>query len=89
MKFSLPPDYQRFVEQLVGEGGYRSADEVVRDSLDLLRAQAQYRQTRFARLKEDVEAGMKQIRRGEVAPVDPLAILEEVEREFTRAKTKR
>jgi len=88
MKFSLPPDYQRFVEQLVGEGGYRSADEVVCDSLDLLRAQAQYRQVRFARLKQDVDAAIQQIRNGEVLRANPLAIFEEIENEPIGSKSR-
>jgi putative addiction module CopG family antidote len=87
MTVSLPLDYQRFVERLVNAGSYRSADEVVCDSLDLLRAQEVYRQERFAHLKRQVDAGIEQMRLGEVTPADPLALLNEVEQEFAESAT--
>ena len=37
MKVSLSPEVQRLIEEKVGTGRYRSADEVVREGLELLR----------------------------------------------------
>lgn len=36
MKISLSPELQRLIEEKVGSGRYRSADEVVRQGLELL-----------------------------------------------------
>lgn len=82
MTVSLPPEYQRFVEQLVGRGEYQTADDVVCDSLDLLRAQTEYRRHRLERARKDVDAGVEQMRQGRVSPADPVALLDEVEKEF-------
>lgn len=82
MTVTLPPDYQRFVEELVGGGGYRSPADVVCDGLELLRAQTVYRQQRLAELRQQVEVGLEQMRRGQVSPADPMKLLDEVEQEF-------
>ncbi|HKB06322.1 MAG TPA: type II toxin-antitoxin system ParD family antitoxin [Gemmataceae bacterium] len=82
MTITLPPDYQRFIEQLVGEGGYQSAADVVCDGLELLRAQTVYRQQRLAELRRQVEVGLAQMRCGQVSPADPMKLLDEVEQEF-------
>ncbi len=37
MKISLSPDVERLIAERVGSGRYHSADEVVREGLDLLR----------------------------------------------------
>jgi antitoxin ParD1/3/4 len=79
---TLPPDYQRFIERLVGEGGYRSATDVVCDGLELLRAQTVYRQQRLAELRQEVEVGLEQMRCGQVSPADPMKLLDEVEQEL-------
>lgn len=83
MTVTLPLEDQQFIEQLLGGGEYRTPADVIRDGLDLLRAQATYRMQRFARLKQDIDVGLEDMRQGRVAPFDPMAILEEVEREFT------
>jgi antitoxin ParD1/3/4 len=82
MTVQLPPTYEQFVAEMLGTGGYRSPADVICDGLDLLRAQAAYRQHRLTQLREQVEVGLEQMRRGEVSPADPMKLLEEVEQEF-------
>lgn len=82
MNVQLPPNYEQFVTEMLGTGGYRSPADVICDGLDLLRAQAVYRERRLAQLREQVEIGLEQMRRGEVSPADPMKLLEEVEQEF-------
>jgi antitoxin ParD1/3/4 len=89
MTVSLPPEYQRFVEQLVGRGEYQTADDVVCDSLDLLRAQSAYRQQRLDRVRRDVDAGIEQMKQGRVSSVDPMSLLEELEMEQPSANEDR
>lgn len=82
MTVQLPRNYEQFVAEMLGTGGYRSPADVICDGLDLLRAQAVYRQHRLAQLREQVEAGLEQMRSGNVSEVDPMKLLEEVEHEF-------
>jgi antitoxin ParD1/3/4 len=84
MTVQLPPNYEQFVAEMLGSGGYRSPADVICDGLDLLRAQATYRQHRLAQLREQVEAGLEQMRAGKVSEVDPMELLEEVEQEFAK-----
>jgi antitoxin ParD1/3/4 len=83
MTVQLPANYEQFVAEMLGTGSYQSPAEVICDGLDLLRAQVVYRQQRLAQLREQVELGMEQMRKGQVSPADPMELLEEVEREFT------
>ena len=82
MTVTVPPEYQKFVEQLVGAGAYDTPADVLRDSLELLRAQTANQVRRFERLKQAVEVGLEDMRQGRVSPADPMALLEEVEQEF-------
>ncbi len=84
MTVQLPPNYERFVAEMLGAGGYQSPADVICDGLDLLRAQAVYRQRRLAHLREQVEIGLEQMRKGQVSPADPMELLDEVEREFAK-----
>ena len=84
MTVQLPANYERFVSEMLGTGTYRSPTDVICDGLDLLRAQAVYRERRLAQLREQVEAGLEQMRAGNVSEVDPMELLEEVEREFAK-----
>lgn len=82
MTVQLPPNYEKFVSEMLGTGGYRSPAEVICDGLDLLRAQAVYRQHRLGQVREQVEIGLEQMRVGSVSEVDPMKLLEGVEQEF-------
>jgi antitoxin ParD1/3/4 len=90
MTITIPADYQRFVEQLVGKGGYDHPGEVICDGLDLLRAQTIYRDQKLAELRAQVDIGVQQMKRGEVVEVDPMKVFEEIDQEFkAKARAKR
>jgi antitoxin ParD1/3/4 len=82
MTVQLPASYEQFVAEMLGTGGYQSPADVICDGLDLLRAQAAYRQRRLEQLREQVNVGLEQMRQGKVSPADPMKVLEEVEQEF-------
>jgi len=82
MNVLIPAEYQKFVDQLVGEGEYDSPVDVLCDSLELLRAQSEYRHRRHAHLKKLVDEGVEQMKAGRVSPVDPMKIFEEVDEEY-------
>ncbi len=54
MTVSLPPELERFTRALVESGRYRSAADVVRDSLRLLEA----RETQAAGLRQQIQDGI-------------------------------
>jgi putative addiction module CopG family antidote len=88
MTVTVPPEYQQFVERLVGAGAYDNPADILRDGLELLRAQTVNQMRRFARLKQSVEVGLEDMRQGRAAPFDPMALLDEVEAEFQREVTR-
>ena len=59
MPSSLPPELQHFVEQELTTGKYQSADELIREGLELLR------ERKLHELRRDLDAGLDQLDRGD------------------------
>jgi antitoxin ParD1/3/4 len=59
MSSPLPPDLETFVQHEVASGNYPSPEEVISDGLRLLR------ERKLFELRQDVDAGLSQIERGE------------------------
>jgi putative addiction module CopG family antidote len=60
MTVTLPAVFESFVSQKVASGCYGSAEEVVADSLDLLKHQERWKRAASAKIEEglrDLEAG--------------------------------
>ena len=55
MSIALPPDVQRFVDDEVASGAYKSADDLITTAVELLRQH----QANLARLKTDIEDGLQ------------------------------
>jgi len=55
MSIALPPDVQKFVEQEVASGAYKSPDDLITAAVELLRQH----QSRLAQLKTDIEEGLQ------------------------------
>ena len=70
MNISIPESLRAFVEAQVRERGYNSASEYVRE---LIR-DARERTTREAELKELVQLGLEQLRRGESLELDDTSL---------------
>lgn len=64
--FTIPSELEQFVDQEVASGKYRSADEVVSQSLRLL----QERERKLEALKADIQVGLDELDRGEGLPLD-------------------
>jgi antitoxin ParD1/3/4 len=71
---SLPPDLESFVQAKVQSGVYPTENEVVREALRLLRERDRIREIRLAELRHEIELGLEDSRRGDVAPLDIEAI---------------
>jgi antitoxin ParD1/3/4 len=67
LNISLTPELASLVEAKVSSGMYRSASEVVRDGLLLLREQDNVHAMRLEELKKETAVGTDQLNRGEVS----------------------
>ena len=66
MTATLTAEQEKFVAEQLAGGHYRSATDVIAQSLGMLRAQEEFIRSHAAELREKIAAGMEQIRRGEV-----------------------
>jgi antitoxin ParD1/3/4 len=55
----IPPEFEEFVQNELASGHYHSAEEVVAEGLRLLREHKLYE------LRKEIDAGLRQIERGE------------------------
>ena len=64
MTVTLTAEQEWFVGEQLKSGHYRSASDVVAQSLGMLRAQEEFIRTNTAELREKIASGLEQIRRG-------------------------
>ena len=82
MKVTLPPELEQFIAEQLKSGCYRSADDVVAQSLGMLRAQEEFVTAHTAELREKVNEGMESMRRGEL--VDGPAAIQSLRKKLKR-----
>jgi len=80
MNVSLTPELEKLVNERVRSGMYSSASEVVREALRLLNDQEELRRRKLEDLRKEIQIGIAQADRGEVAPLN----LEEMKRRLKR-----
>jgi antitoxin ParD1/3/4 len=65
MTVTLTPEQEKFVTEQIQSGHYRSAADVVSQSLGMLSAQENFIRENVSELREKIAVGMEQIKRGE------------------------
>ncbi len=70
MNVSLTPELEQLIHKKVETGRYLSASEVVREALRLLEERDKLQAIRFEEVKREIQIGVDQANRGEVAPLD-------------------
>jgi antitoxin ParD1/3/4 len=75
MSITLPPDIEEFVSQELEHGTYASADELLRDAVQLLRSRHQ----QAGELKKLIDDGVAQLDRGEYSDYDETTLRERFE----------
>lgn len=65
MNLNLTIDQEKFIADRVRSKGYPSPEGVVEEGLRLIQAKEEYEQ-RLAELRQKIDVGLEQIRRGEV-----------------------
>lgn len=78
MNVSLDSELERLIHDKVNSGLYPSASEVVREALELLDERDKLRVSRLERIRKEVELGIDQADRGEVAPLDIRSTLDQI-----------
>ena len=68
MNVRLSAEAEQFVRQQVDSGRYESTQEVIRDSLRLLREKTLVEEQRRIKLVEDIAEGLAELDRGEGLP---------------------
>ena len=68
MDVSLTPEMARLVKAKMRTGLYRSADEVVREALQLLKDRDTEKERQLAELRQKIEVGWEQAERGDLLP---------------------
>jgi antitoxin ParD1/3/4 len=66
MTVTLPPELEQFVAEQLKTGHYRSADDVITQSLGILRAQETFIESHQSELREKIAVGLDQIKKGQV-----------------------
>jgi antitoxin ParD1/3/4 len=66
LNVSLTPRHERFIADRVASGKYQSSSEVVREGLRLLEEQEERRQALRDEVRQMIEVGIQEARRGEV-----------------------
>jgi antitoxin ParD1/3/4 len=88
MNVSLTPQLEDLVRKKVDSGQYTSASEVVREALRLLDAFESVRSSALAKLREDVNAGWKDVEEGRVSDFDPEDVKRRGREKLARTKGK-
>jgi antitoxin ParD1/3/4 len=80
MTITLPTELERFVSEQVARGNYPSPVDVIRVGLELLYEQQMIDQWPIEELRREIDIGIAEADRGELAPFDPIASLAGVRR---------
>jgi|GEM_PF-600634 len=66
MTVTLTAEQEQFIAEQLKDGHYRSASDVIGQSLGMLRAQEEFVRSNTAELREKIAVGLEQIKRGDV-----------------------
>ena len=66
MTFTIPSEFEGFIEHAVASGRYRSEAELFADALRLLRDH----ERKWDSLRDDIESGLSELDRGEKTVLD-------------------
>ena len=64
MTVTLTAEQEQFIAEQLNDGHYRSASDVIAQSLGMLRAQEEFIRTNTAELREKIATGLEQIQCG-------------------------
>lgn len=65
MTVTLTSEQEKFIAEQVGSGHFKSAADVIAQSLGMMRAQEEFIRSNVSELRDKIASGVKQIRQGE------------------------
>ena len=65
MTVTLTTEQEQFIAEQLKDGHYRSANDVIEQSLGMLRVQEEFIRANISELNEKIAVGMEQVKRGE------------------------
>jgi antitoxin ParD1/3/4 len=74
MELAVSPELQQIVREKVERGDYASADDLLREALQLLDDRDRLRAWKLEELRKEIAVGIQQAEQGMVAPLDMDAI---------------
>ena len=74
MELAVSPELQQIVREKVESGDYASADDLLREALQLLDDRDRLRAWKLEELRKEIAVGIQQAEQGMVAPLDMDAI---------------
>lgn len=80
MTITVSAESERFISEQVAGGRFASPADVIQAGLELLREQELIDQWPIEELRREIEIGVAEADRGELAPFDPVGTLAEVRR---------
>jgi len=65
MTVTLTSEQEKFIAEQVGSGHFKSAADVIAQSLGMMQAQEEFIRSNASELRDKIASGVKQIRQGE------------------------
>ena len=87
MDYRFPPDLQPFVDEMIAGGTYDNVHGLILHAVYLLRDHELTRRRKYEELKKEIQIGIDQLDRGEVAPLDLDEIFAEAMRRIGRQES--
>jgi putative addiction module CopG family antidote len=85
MTITLTAEQEKIIQEQIGSGNYHSPEDVIGQSLGMLRAQEEFIRSNTAKLRDAIREGLDEIKRGEVVD-GPAAITMHMERLKSRLR---
>ncbi|MGC9452975.1 MAG: type II toxin-antitoxin system ParD family antitoxin [Oceanipulchritudo sp.] len=79
MNISLTPELEKWVQSKVESGLYGSSSEVIREALRLFHQFDEGRALKLARLREDIQTGLEQLKAGSSKKMTP-SLMQEIKK---------
>jgi antitoxin ParD1/3/4 len=80
MNISIKPELQKFIEEQLKAGHYKTPDDVINTALIHLQAHVELPPDEIKELRAEIDLGLEDFERGNFVEWDPEAIWSEVER---------
>jgi antitoxin ParD1/3/4 len=77
--YHFPADLQPYVDEMLASGRYEHVSEIILEAVYLHRDQEWLRQHKLEEMKKEIQIGIDQADRGQVAPLDMQGIMHRVQ----------